>query len=195
MGGGRRKRSSVRNSGLCRAGCANETASGPRSLVWPNREAGFRSLRVVTPPLRPGLIKGGSWSCPPCFSPVCLALSFASLLCPLLHCSSLSAHLWIYTRGWCATDVLLGLVQSTRFHEPGKVTKQEKMHRLEVGTLKWSVPQRYTLHSDLLVCTTRLGISCLAHLLSSLFPPLYLVPCGCTKAHPTDSHSVSFGTF
>ena len=64
----------------------------------------------------------------PSYSPACLALFFACLPRPLLHCSSLSASGWIYTSGWCATDVLLEPVRSTHFlisTNPSKVTKQE----------------------------------------------------------------------
>ena len=123
-------------SGPCRAGCANETASGPRSLAgrgwgrWPNREAGFGSQRVSLgrhPTLRSGLIKGGARS----RSTSSLLVSAPRCLCP-----SLALH----SRLVCDGDVLIPEDQG-RAHVTtslGKVTKPEITRQLS----RWECSSR-----------------------------------------------------
>ena len=85
--------SSVKGSRPCRAGCANEAASGPRSLAGQGRDPmeghdsdDGMSLRVVAPIAKPSTLFLSSLS-PACLAlspPVCRPHFFASLLCPLI---------------------------------------------------------------------------------------------------------------
>ena len=109
-----RSGSSVQSSGLCLNGCAKDSASGPRRMArcrWNccgptgKRNLGHgTSLRIVTPPFTWGLLKVDREAIRPLFCLPASSSFFTSLLHPFLHCSS-SAHRWIYTHGWCVTDV------------------------------------------------------------------------------------------
>ena len=81
-------------------------------LLWPNREAQFGSRHVASgchPTFTWGYLKVDREAIRHLFRLPASSSFFTFLLRPLLHCSS-SARRWIYTHGWCATDVL--------FHEP-----------------------------------------------------------------------------
>ena len=122
----------------CRAGCANETASSPRSLTG----HGYGHCGTLEkqdsgrhPTLRPGLIKVAAWIRSTSSSPPFFATFFSACLGSVLAVPRFLCLRWLFNRGWCATEDQCGVHVAM---SPGKVTKSEITCQL----LRWERSSR-----------------------------------------------------